>query len=89
MNKSELKQLIKEEIKKTLNESTITHYSVSGDTEKLDLDLTQFDNFLLSLQPLVGEEYDITPATRSNIISYIIKYLGGYGALGGGIITVR
>ena len=89
MKKSELKQLIKEEIKKSINESTITHYSIAGDTRKLDIDLTQFDNFLLSLQPLVGENYDITPSTRSNIISYIIKYLGGYGVLGGGNITVR
>jgi hypothetical protein len=88
VKKSELKQLIKEEIKKSINESTITHYSIAGDTRELDLDLTQFDNFLLSLQPLVGEEYDISPATRNNIMSYIIKYLGGYGTLGGGIIRV-
>ena len=88
MKKSELKQLIREEIKK-INESTITHKTGTGLERELDLDLTQFDNFLLSLQPLISREYNVTPEIRKDIISYIINHLGGYGVLGGGIINIK
>ena len=89
MKKSELKQLIKEEIEKTLKESTIIYKTGTGLERELDLDLTQFDNFLLSLQPLIDRKYNITPEIRKDIISYIVNHLGGYGTLGGGIINIK
>ena len=88
MKKSELKQLIREEIKK-INESTIIHKTGTGLERELDLDLTQFDNFLLSLQPLIDRKYSVTPEIRKDIISYIVNHLGGYGTLGGGTVNVK
>lgn len=67
---------------------TIVYKTSTGYERQLDLDLTQFDNFLSSLKPLIGRSYEITPDRRKDIISYIVNHLGGYGALGGGTINI-
>lgn len=89
MKKTELKSLIREEIKKVVKESKIVHKTVGGETRTLDINLSEFDNFLKQLRPVTGRDYKITPKVREDIISYIIKYLDGYSITGGGVIKIK
>ena len=89
MKKSELQQIIKEEISKVLSEATITHDTASGKTETLNLNLAPFHDFLISLQPLVGRKMKLDVETLEDILSSIVKHLGGYSQLGGGRIKIK
>lgn len=71
------------------NKTTIVHTNANGDRESIELDLTQFNDFLLSLSPIIGRRYEVTPKTQKDVIEYIVKYLGGYGAMGGGRIDIQ
>jgi hypothetical protein len=71
------------------NKRTIVHTSVNGNKDSIDLDLTQFNDFLLSLSPIIGRRYQVTPKTQKDVIEYIVKYLGGYDAMGGGRIDIQ
>ena len=95
-NKSNiLRDLINEEIKKALKESNmmeatqIIHKSASGEVSNVNVDFKQFDQFINSLQPIIGTDINITSKVREDIVNYIVKYLGGYSSVGGGKVTIK
>lgn len=76
-------------VSKVLSEATITHDTASGKTETLNLNLAPFHDFLISLQPLVGRKMKLDVETLEDILSSIVKHLGGYSQLGGGRIKIK
>jgi hypothetical protein len=66
----------------------ITHNTVAGDENSIEIDLTDLDTFIKKLGPLLSNK-NITDSNRKDIVTYIIKNIGGYSTLGGGKITFK